>query len=281
MQNFINSAKFADNGGCGYVLKPEILRNPSNPYASHGLDQLEGKSPWKLRIKVLSGHFLNTLGGSHGYHEPFVKVSIKGHPIDKKSLETKSVKSCGIHSLWNPGDISNVPTFEFEIKIPSLAFLEIKVKSNLIKKSKHVDKVKSLTHKAKGLVKDEFNQDFEEFSRVTKNAKGKLKEEFHQDLEELSKAKKRIKGKSKEELSQEAPELPEEFSRITRNAKDKRLSQDKEDLSKEKGKREKLKDELSYVKEKTKEKAKEKTKTTRDLALFCCPVMMIENKGKK
>jgi len=28
-ENFINSARFSDNGGCGFVLKPEYMRDQS------------------------------------------------------------------------------------------------------------------------------------------------------------------------------------------------------------------------------------------------------------
>jgi hypothetical protein len=28
-ENFINSARFSDNGGCGFVLKPEYMRDES------------------------------------------------------------------------------------------------------------------------------------------------------------------------------------------------------------------------------------------------------------
>ena len=27
---FLNQGKFRQNGGCGYVLKPEVMRNPSS-----------------------------------------------------------------------------------------------------------------------------------------------------------------------------------------------------------------------------------------------------------
>ena len=35
-QNAYNRARFSDNGGCGYVLKPEFLRDPSIAYSSIG-----------------------------------------------------------------------------------------------------------------------------------------------------------------------------------------------------------------------------------------------------
>ena len=83
-QNIINDAKFSDNGGCGFVLKPGFLRNHSLPYSCNGLDQLEMKSAWKINIKLLSGHLLNAKTESHDTFNPFVEIKIRGHPADEK-----------------------------------------------------------------------------------------------------------------------------------------------------------------------------------------------------
>ena len=136
-----NCARFSDNGGCGFVLKPEFLRNPSPSYTAYGLDRLEVKSTLKISIKVLSGHFLNVHAGANGNLNPYVKIRIRGHPMDEKEVDGKkincfkcdSVESNGIHTLWTSnGDINLVPTLQFEIKMPSLAFLEIKAKDDSI-----------------------------------------------------------------------------------------------------------------------------------------------------
>ena len=86
-QNIINDAKFSDNGGCGFVLKPAFLRNHSLPYSCHGLEQLEMKSPWKINIKLLSGHLLNAKTESNDTFNPFVEIKIRGHPADEKDHE--------------------------------------------------------------------------------------------------------------------------------------------------------------------------------------------------
>ena len=44
---------------------------------------------------------------------------------------TKKIESDGIHTEWNQnskGDINLMPNFQFKVKMPSLAFLEIEVK---------------------------------------------------------------------------------------------------------------------------------------------------------
>ena len=86
-QNIMNDAKFSDNGGCGFVLKPAFLRNHSLPYSCHGLDQLEMKSAWKINIKLLSGHLLNAKTESNDTFNPFVEIKIRGHPADEKDHE--------------------------------------------------------------------------------------------------------------------------------------------------------------------------------------------------
>ena len=86
-QNIINDAKFSDNGGCGFVLKPAFLRNHSLPYSCNGLDQLEMKSVWKINIKLLSGHLLNAKTESNDTFNPFVEIKIRGHPTDEKDHE--------------------------------------------------------------------------------------------------------------------------------------------------------------------------------------------------
>ena len=86
-QNIINDAKFSDNGGCGFILKPEFLRNHSQPYSCNGLDQLEMKTAWKIHINLLSGHLLNAKAESNDIFNPFVEMKIRGHPADEKDHE--------------------------------------------------------------------------------------------------------------------------------------------------------------------------------------------------
>ena len=49
-QNFINCARFSDNGGCGYILKPDFLRDSSISYSPN--------SPCGLDTNLYPGHFL-------------------------------------------------------------------------------------------------------------------------------------------------------------------------------------------------------------------------------
>ena len=80
IQNIINDAKFSDNGGCGFILKPEFLRD-------HNVQLDEKAAPWKIDIKIISGHFLNGKNGSNDNIHPFVRISIRGHPFDESAVE--------------------------------------------------------------------------------------------------------------------------------------------------------------------------------------------------
>ena len=46
----LNKALFADNGGCGYVLKPEILTNPSLHFNPNDLNSMTNKKVIEIRI---------------------------------------------------------------------------------------------------------------------------------------------------------------------------------------------------------------------------------------
>ena len=52
-QNFINRARFSDNAGCGYVLKPDFLRDNSIAYSPNSPSELDvEKYPsWKIQVK--------------------------------------------------------------------------------------------------------------------------------------------------------------------------------------------------------------------------------------
>ncbi|XP_040566221.1 1-phosphatidylinositol 4,5-bisphosphate phosphodiesterase delta-1 isoform X4 [Lepeophtheirus salmonis] len=126
-QNFYNRAKFRDNGGCGYVLKPSFLRRPDPDYSPSSPSNLITK-PWNMTIRILSGqHIPKPKGKIEGeVIDPYVKVRIRGHPDDHSSVnkaKTEPVSNNGFNPVWNTA-------FHFSIKVPSLAFLEFKVKDH-------------------------------------------------------------------------------------------------------------------------------------------------------
>ena len=117
-----NCARFSDNGGCGYVLKPEFLRDPSISYSTHepsGLDMTSFLT-WKICIRIFGGFFIPR-PKSGEYSNPYVLLRVRGHDSDKSDFETEHVTNNGMNPVWNED-------FSFECKVPELAFLEFKVK---------------------------------------------------------------------------------------------------------------------------------------------------------
>ncbi|XP_067144647.1 1-phosphatidylinositol 4,5-bisphosphate phosphodiesterase delta-4-like isoform X2 [Centruroides vittatus] len=117
---FFNQALFLQNGGCGYVLKPEFLckdieYNPSDP----------PKEKYKeiLTIKVISGQHIPKPDEDYEGEviDPYVTVEIKGHPCDESKQSTNYVRNNGFNPRWNE-------TFTFQICLPALAIIVFKVK---------------------------------------------------------------------------------------------------------------------------------------------------------
>ena len=132
-QNFINRARFSDNGGCGYILKPDFLRDSSISYSPNspcGLDT-DQYPAWEIEVKIISGQHIPKADDSDDIIDPYVKIRLRGHPDDEVNSDgekinkgkTESVKNNGFNPVWNQ-------TFNFVSKVPSLAFLDFKVKDH-------------------------------------------------------------------------------------------------------------------------------------------------------
>ena len=124
-QNAYNHARFSDNGGCGYVLKPEFLRDPSIAYSSIGGSCGLNKKYYpllKMNISIISAYFL-TKSGEYD-NNLYVEFGIKGHETDKREFKTESISNNGsLNYVWNE-------KFTFECKVPELAFLQFEVKQS-------------------------------------------------------------------------------------------------------------------------------------------------------
>ena len=123
---FLNDAKFSDNGGCGYVLKPEFLRTPNPNYSPNlSIPSNICLNPKRIIMTIISGQHIPRPGGSNEGNivKPYVNVKINGHPNDVPENEhtTDWVQKNGFNPFWNK-------TFQFFIKAPALAFLELTVK---------------------------------------------------------------------------------------------------------------------------------------------------------
>lgn len=89
----INHGKFIENGSCGYVLKPQYMR-----------DNISRKSsPISLIIHIIRGNQLPKPGGVSGGEiiDPFVIVEVNGHPADDSSQKTKTIQDNGFNPFFN------------------------------------------------------------------------------------------------------------------------------------------------------------------------------------
>jgi phosphatidylinositol phospholipase C delta len=113
--------KFLDNGGCGYILKPNYVRNAHvtefNPW--HSLNDLDQHLLYT--ITVISGQFLprSSLKTSD-IPDPYVQVTTRGLPCDDRVCKTKYVDNNGFDPIWDE-------KFEFRIKFPEMCLIYFSV----------------------------------------------------------------------------------------------------------------------------------------------------------
>ncbi|XP_029415900.1 1-phosphatidylinositol 4,5-bisphosphate phosphodiesterase delta-4 isoform X3 [Nannospalax galili] len=112
---------FRQNGGCGYVLKPEFLRdtmsffNPEKPI-----------SPFKaqtLLVQVISGQQLPKVDNTKetSIVDPLVRVELFGVPEDTRQQETNYVANNGFNPHWGQA-------LCFHVQVPELVMLRFVVK---------------------------------------------------------------------------------------------------------------------------------------------------------
>ncbi|VDK79797.1 unnamed protein product [Litomosoides sigmodontis] len=114
----LQQGKFSENGGCGYVLKPLIMREelfvPGN---------MMSIPPKILHLRILSAQQLPRPRGSTAKGnstDPYVVVEIFGCPSDCTVERTRTVKNDGANPSFNE-------LFQFEITIPEMALIRFLV----------------------------------------------------------------------------------------------------------------------------------------------------------
>jgi hypothetical protein len=114
----LNYGKFLDNGGCGYVLKPDyLIKTEFNPY--HSLNNLDQHLIYT--ITVISGQFLpRSDAKTKDIPDPYVKISTHGVICDNRTQRTQHVNNNGLDPFWNE-------TFEFRIKFPQMCLIYFSV----------------------------------------------------------------------------------------------------------------------------------------------------------
>ncbi|XP_043824149.1 1-phosphatidylinositol 4,5-bisphosphate phosphodiesterase zeta-1 [Dromiciops gliroides] len=105
----LQNGKFLDNGGCGYLLKPEILRNPKLNFSPN---EFKEYNPTTLSIRLISGFQLPLAYRN----DPLVLIEIYGIPDDQTKQQTHAVRRNAFSPRWNE-------TFTFTIHAPEMALV--------------------------------------------------------------------------------------------------------------------------------------------------------------
>jgi len=95
---WMNVGKFQDNGGAGYILKPQYMRETKitfNPEATI-------KASKHCEISVISAFELPKVSGKEkgDVIDPYVKLVISGVSLDKHTFKTKVIKNNGFNPIW-------------------------------------------------------------------------------------------------------------------------------------------------------------------------------------
>ncbi|XP_049586611.1 inactive phospholipase C-like protein 2 [Syngnathus scovelli] len=119
----LNIGWFRQNGNCGYVLRPSIMREQVSYFSANTKDSVPGVSPQLLHIKIISGQNFPKPKGSGAKGDvvdPYVYVEIHGIPADCAEQRTKTVNQNGDNPLFDE-------SFEFQINLPELAMVRFVV----------------------------------------------------------------------------------------------------------------------------------------------------------
>ncbi|XP_061438066.1 1-phosphatidylinositol 4,5-bisphosphate phosphodiesterase zeta-1-like [Rhineura floridana] len=117
------NGRFLDNGGSGYVLKPEFLRRRDTTYDPN--DTNVRYKPITLTVKIISGCQLppSNLSKSNKA-DPVVKIEIHGVPADVSKQQTSVIKNNALNPRWNE-------TFTFNVQVPDLALIRFIVEDQM------------------------------------------------------------------------------------------------------------------------------------------------------
>ncbi|XP_062287711.1 inactive phospholipase C-like protein 1 isoform X2 [Scomber scombrus] len=119
----LHRGRFSQNGGCGYVVRPAVMRDEVSYFSAHTQGCVPGVPPQTLRIKVISAHNLPKPQGSGAKGEvidPYVVLELHGVPADCAEQRTRT-------AAQNQDDPLFDETFEFQVNMPELALLRFVV----------------------------------------------------------------------------------------------------------------------------------------------------------
>jgi len=112
---------FRQNGACGYVLKPDFLRDVQSSF--HPERPISPFKAQTLLIQVISGQQLpkEDMSKERSIVDPLVRVEIFGIRPDTTRQETSYVENNGFNPYWGQ-------TLSFRVLVPELALLRFVVK---------------------------------------------------------------------------------------------------------------------------------------------------------
>ncbi|XP_065351230.1 inactive phospholipase C-like protein 2 isoform X1 [Cloeon dipterum] len=115
--------RFRQNGGCGYVLKPSVMREEISFFSANLRDLVPGVAPQTLHIKIISGQQLPRPRGSMAKGDvidPYIVIQLFGIPADCTERKTKTVSNEGNCPIFEE-------SFEFQIVLPDLVLVRFVV----------------------------------------------------------------------------------------------------------------------------------------------------------
>ncbi|XP_074428850.1 1-phosphatidylinositol 4,5-bisphosphate phosphodiesterase zeta-1 [Larus michahellis] len=123
VQMELQNGKFLDNGGCGYVLKPEFLRKHNSTFTPQNVGRYS--KPMSLSIRLISGHQLPPSNLSKtNKADPLVHIEIYGVPEDQTKKKSSVIKSNALNPRWDE-------TFSFTVQVPELALIRFCVEDEI------------------------------------------------------------------------------------------------------------------------------------------------------
>ncbi|XP_066509532.1 1-phosphatidylinositol 4,5-bisphosphate phosphodiesterase delta-4-like [Hoplias malabaricus] len=120
----LNDGLFAQNGRCGYVLKPVFMRSLEERFDPDHPEIRDGYRPVNLTVKVISGQQLPKLNQKEAsIVDPLVRVEIHGVPKDQVKQETRHIDNNGFNPMWHE-------TLTFTVHVPELALVRFVVEDH-------------------------------------------------------------------------------------------------------------------------------------------------------
>ncbi|XP_073078928.1 1-phosphatidylinositol 4,5-bisphosphate phosphodiesterase zeta-1 isoform X1 [Manis javanica] len=117
----LQNGKFLDNGGSGYILKPQFLRDDKSNFNPN--TALVDSNPVVLTIRLISGVQLPPSShSSSNKADSLVMVEIFGVPNDQVKQQTRVIKRNAFGPRWNEA-------FTFIIQVPELALIRFVVEN--------------------------------------------------------------------------------------------------------------------------------------------------------